>query len=242
MMLTKLTELLSQTRTLQLLAFIIISLVILLGAREWFSNASLLQNNVNSFSLRDWTVELAAHLNWLDNESDNLANSLTLFAFLALATSIGLPRQIAAFVAGINLGAFFGVIIATLATTLGCLMTYSVAYFFLNAKVTAKYPKKVKVLSDFLHERTFLKAIALRILPLGSNFLANIIAGISQVPANAFIGGSFIGFIPQMIIFSLAGSGISIGATNELIVSIILFITALIIGLFLVKVHRLKST
>jgi hypothetical protein len=107
MMLTKLTELLSQTRTLQLLAFIIISLVILLGAREWFSNASLLQNNVNSFSLRDWTVELAAHLNWLDNESDNLANALTLFAFLALATSIGLPRQIAAFVAGINLGAFF---------------------------------------------------------------------------------------------------------------------------------------
>jgi small-conductance mechanosensitive channel len=107
MMLTKLTELLSQTRTLQLLAFIIIILVILLSAKEWLSNASLLRNNVNSFSLRDWTVELAAHLNWLDNESDNLANSLTLFAFLALATSIGLPRQIAAFVAGINLGAFF---------------------------------------------------------------------------------------------------------------------------------------
>jgi uncharacterized membrane protein YdjX (TVP38/TMEM64 family) len=89
--------------------------------------------------------------------------------------------------------------------------------------------------------RLFLKAIALRLLPLGSNFLANIIAGASQVSTKAFIGGSFIGFIPQMIIFSLAGSGMSIGDSNELIASTLLFIIALVIGIFLVKTHRLKS-
>ena len=240
-MLTKLTLLLSQTRTLKVLVFIIIGLVIFVSVWEWFSTASFLQTSMQSFSLRDWTVKLVTQLNWFGNENSSLANSLTLFSFLVLATSIGLPRQIAAFVAGINLGAFLGVIIATLATTLGCLITYSIASFFFSAKITTKYPKKVKALSDFLNERTFLKAIALRILPLGSNFLANIVAGVSQVTAKAFIGGSFIGFIPQMIIFSLAGSGMSIGTTNELIASIVLFIIALVIGLFLVKTHRLKS-
>ena len=240
-MLTKLTRLLSQTRTLQVLAFIIISLLILLSTREWFHTSSLFVPSLQSFSLHDSIVKLAAQLNGFGNESFNIANSLTLFIFLAIATSIGLPRQLAAFVAGINLGAFYGVVIATLATTLGCFITYSIAYFFLNAKITAKYPIKSKVLSDFLNEQTFLKAIALRLLPLGSNFLANIIAGASQVSTKAFIGGSFIGFIPQMIIFSLAGSGMSIGDSNELIASTLLFIIAVVIGIFLVKTHRLKS-
>jgi uncharacterized membrane protein YdjX (TVP38/TMEM64 family) len=240
-MLTKLTLLLGQTRTLKVLAFIIISLVIMLTFIEWFNTSSLHQTYLQSFSLRDWTVKLAAQLNWFSNESSNLAKSMTLFTFLSLATSMGLPRQIAAFVAGINLGAFLGVIVATLATTMGCLMTYWVAHYFLNAKINTTYPTKLKVLSDFLNEQTFLKAIALRLLPLGSNFLANIIAGASQVSTKAFVGGSFIGFIPQMVIFSLAGSGMSIGSTNELIASIFLFIMALVIGVFLVKIHRLKS-
>ena len=240
-MLTKLSLWLSQTRTLHVLALLIIALVILLSVREWFNTSSTFQSNLQSFSLRDWTVQLTTHLNWFDNDSSSLAKSLTLFTFLSLATSVGLPRQIAAFVAGINLGAFLGVVIATLATTMGCLITYWIAHYFLNARIATKYPAKLKTLSDFLNEQTFLKAIALRLLPLGSNFLANIIAGASQISTRAFIGGSFIGFIPQMVIFSLAGSGISIGSTNELIVSILLFIIALVIGAFLIKMHRLKS-
>jgi uncharacterized membrane protein YdjX (TVP38/TMEM64 family) len=124
---------------------------------------------------------------------------------------------------------------------MGCLITYWIAHYFLNAKITTKYPTKLKALSDFLNEQTFLKAIALRLLPLGSNFLANIIAGASKVSTRAFVGGSFIGFIPQMVIFSLAGSGVTIGSTNELIASVLLFIIAFIIGVFLVKMHRLRS-
>jgi hypothetical protein len=157
-MLTKLTLLLSQTRTLQVLAFIIISLLILLSTKEWFHTSSLLAPSLQSFSLHDSIVKLATQLNGFGNESSNIANSLTLFIFLAIATSIGLPRQLAAFVAGINLGAFYGVVIATLATTLGCFITYSIAYFFLNTKITAKYPIKSKVLSDFLNEQTFFKS------------------------------------------------------------------------------------
>ena len=132
-------------------------------------------------------------------------------------------------------------IVATLAATLGCLITFSVARYLLSAKITRKYPSQLAKLSDFLSDRTFLKAIIIRILPLGSNFITNIIAGVSKVSMPAYISGSFVGFIPQMIIFSLAGSGIRLGEKNELLASAILFIIALVLAAYLVKKHKINS-
>jgi uncharacterized membrane protein YdjX (TVP38/TMEM64 family) len=195
----------------------------------------------NDFSLSDWTISLVDRLNWQREGSSQSLNTLLLFVFLSLATSIGLPRQIAALVAGINLGALLGVIIATLAATLGCLITFAVSRYLLSERITRKYPDKLAKLSTFLGEQTFLKAIVIRILPLGSNFLTNIIAGVSKVSMRAYVSGSFVGFIPQMIIFSLAGSGIRLGAQSELIASGALFVIALLISAYLVKKHKKRQ-
>jgi len=205
------------------------------------TQGAIVTSTENSFSLSDWTIEFVEKLNWQQDSSSTVLNTALLFAFLSLATSIGLPRQIAALVAGINLGAFIGLIIATLAATLGCLITFSVARHCFRASITRKYPKKLAKLSEFLGEQTFLKAIIFRILPLGSNFLTNIIAGVSKVSMPAYVGGSFVGFIPQMTIFSLAGSGIRLGAKNELVASAVLFVIALLLTGYLVKKHRQKA-
>ena len=196
--------------------------------------------SANNFHLSEWTISLVEKINWQKDSSLISLNTLLLFIFLALATSIGLPRQIAALVAGINLGALAGLLIATLATTIGCVITLSVSRYLLSKKISQKYPEKLAKLSNFLDEQTFLKAIVIRILPLGSNFLTNIIAGVSKVSMRAYVSGSFVGFIPQMIIFSLAGSGIRLGAKNELIVSLVLLIVALILSAYLLKKHRDK--
>jgi uncharacterized membrane protein YdjX (TVP38/TMEM64 family) len=176
-----------------------------------------------------------------DNSSANLLNHFILFIVLAITTSLGLPRQVAALVAGINLGAFWGAIIATFAATLGCLITFTAARYAFSEKIRLKYPSQLTKVSLFISEQTFLKAVVIRILPLGSNFLTNIIAGVTQVSAKAFVGGSFVGFIPQMIIFSLAGSGIRLGANNEIIISGILFIIALLITAYLVHKHKYEK-
>jgi len=208
------------------------------GLYQWLIQAPTAILTAEPFSLSDWTIGLVEQLDWHDKDSSQTINTLLLFVFLSLATSIGLPRQIAALVAGINLGAFIGMMLATLATTLGCLITFSVSRYLLSAKVTLKYPNQLAKLSEFLGERTFLKAIVIRILPLGSNFITNIIAGVSKVSMPAYVGGSFVGFIPQMIIFSLAGSGIRLGAQNELMASAILFIIAILLTTYLIKKHR----
>ncbi|WP_232771080.1 TVP38/TMEM64 family protein [Colwellia sp. 75C3] len=218
-------------------------IIIVMSLYQWLAHSPALSSTATEagFSLSDWTIALVEKLNWQQEDSSPAFNTLLLFLFLSLATSIGLPRQIAALVAGINLGAFIGVIVATLAATLGCLITFNVARYLLSARITRKYPTQLAKLSDFLGERTFLKAIIIRILPLGSNFITNIIAGVSKVSMPAYVSGSFVGFIPQMIIFSLAGSGIRLGAQNELIASAILFVIALLLTAYLVKKHKVKK-
>lgn len=245
-MLSTFFALLTHARTIKILASLIMIIVVVTGLYQWLNHspifssalASTLPSSEGHFSLSEWTISLIEKMNWHQEGSSPFFNTLLLFAFLSLATSIGLPRQIAALVAGINLGAFIGVIIATVATTLGCLITFSVARYLLSAKITRKYPNQLEKLSLFLGERTFLKAIVIRILPLGSNFLTNIIAGVSKVSMPAYVSGSFVGFIPQMVIFSLAGSGIRLGEKNELIASVILLVIALILSTYLVKKHK----
>lgn len=233
-MLSKPTLLSIGSKTSKNILALLLLFALLVGLYYWQApNLAL-----NSFDLSQWTIEQADKLNWQKTASNSSLNTLLLFSFLAVATSIGLPRQIAALVAGINLGAFLGVVVATLAATLGCLITFSISRYLLSKRITRKYPKQLAKLSAFLSEQTFLKAIVIRILPLGSNFLTNIIAGVSKVSMPAYVSGSFVGFIPQMIIFSLAGSGIRLGAQNELIASAVLFVIALCISAYLVKKHR----
>jgi len=227
----------SHIQKIKRLASLLIIVMVTIGLFHWLPPTLA----VNSFNLSDWTIQLVDKLNWQQEGSSETLNTLLLFIFLSLATSIGLPRQIAALVAGINLGVLLGVIIATLAATLGCLITFNVSRYLLSDKITRKYPEKVEKLSVFLGEQTFLKAIVIRILPLGSNFLTNIIAGVSKVSMRAYVSGSFVGFIPQMIIFSLAGSGIRLGAQNELIASGMLFVIALLISAYLVKKHKKRQ-
>jgi uncharacterized membrane protein YdjX (TVP38/TMEM64 family) len=231
---SKVSQLSSRVLQVKKVASFLIIVILMIGLFHWLS-PSLTENN---FNLSEWTIALVEGLNWQQAGSSPYLNTLILFIFLSLGTSLGLPRQIAALVAGINLGALFGVIVATLAATLGCLITFNVSRYLLSERITNKYPKQLEKLSNFLSEQTFLKAIVIRILPLGSNFLTNIIAGVSKVSMRAYVSGSFVGFIPQMVIFSLAGSGIRLGAQNELMASGILFIIALLISAYLVKKHK----
>lgn len=159
--------------------------------------------------------------------------AILLFLLITLLTSIGLPRQIGAFICGYCFDFIFGVMIATLATTLGCWLTFSFANKYLEKLVKRYFAKQQHAIHNFLSEQLFYKAIIIRILPLGSNFLTNLIAGACQLNAKPFIAGSFIGFIPQMVIFSLAGAGIKLDSSSHLIASISLFILALLLSYYL---------
>ncbi|MGB0986128.1 MAG: TVP38/TMEM64 family protein [Pseudoalteromonas spongiae] len=165
---------------------------------------------------------------------------ISLLCFLSLATAIGLPRQIAAFTCGYFFGLINGAVIATFAATLGCYTTYLIAHSRLSTFVFKKFPNKTAKIQQFLTTDLFLKAIIIRLLPLGSNFITNIVAGATRIPAIPFVSGSFIGYIPQMIIFSLAGSGIELLVEQRNYISLSLTIVALLLVAVCYYHHKQK--
>ncbi|MGJ8692610.1 MAG: TVP38/TMEM64 family protein [Thalassotalea sp.] len=167
-----------------------------------------------------------------------LIGAVFLLLFLAGLTAVGLPRQIAAFISGFSFGTGYGFIIALIATTIGCYLTLVVARRFLTAYIDKNYPRQQSSIASFLAQQLFYKAIIIRILPLGSNFLTNIIAGVCRLDKTRYVAGSFIGFIPQIFIFSLAGAGIKLASSSHLMISASLFVLALIGGAILYQSQK----
>ncbi len=156
-----------------------------------------------------------------------------LFVVLALGTGMGLPRQIAALSAGMLFGIKVGFGIATLATITGCILTFMVSRYLLADWVFKRFPDKSLLVHEFLSDSTFVKALIIRILPLGSNFVTNIIAGATRIPFAPYVAGSALGFIPQMVVFTLAGGGIKLASEQQSQLTAVLVVIACLLGLFL---------
>lgn len=162
-------------------------------------------------------------------------------SLLALATGLGLPRQIAAFTTGFLFDVLLGFFLALTAATAGCLLTYFLANKGLSHWFYRRYPEKCQTIHQFLSEQTFLKALIIRILPLGSNFLTNIVAGSTRIPLVPFVTGTCIGFIPQMLLFSALGSGIEMSTESKQQITIASTLCALLLIIKLFVHYRNKN-
>jgi Uncharacterized conserved protein len=96
----------------------------------------------------------------------------------------------------------------------------------------------VRQVENFLVRKPFAMTVALRLFPMGNNALLNLAAGLTRVPASAFISGSCIGYLPQTVVFALLGSGIRIDPLWRTLVSALLFILATATGLALYRKYR----
>jgi uncharacterized membrane protein YdjX (TVP38/TMEM64 family) len=163
---------------------------------------------------------------------------LAALILLAILTSIGLPRQVAAFSCGYIFGITYGTLIATLAATIGCMLTLFIAKTFFRQKVLTTYPEKLNRISAFFSTHTFSKALIIRLLPAGSNFLTNVLAGIANIKFIPYVLGTCVGFVPQMLIFSLLGAGVKVGEQQQIILSLCLLIVALIFGYWLYRKEK----
>jgi uncharacterized membrane protein YdjX (TVP38/TMEM64 family) len=82
-------------------------------------------------------------------------------------------------------------------------------------------------------------ATLIRLLPVGSNVLTNLVAGVSSVPLLPFLAGSLVGYLPQTVIFVLLGSGIHVQPVWRTVVSVALFVVSGLLGVVLYRRVRL---
>lgn len=185
---------------------------------------------------------LDAHLDetWIDAyvRGRGVPGVLAFVAVGGLCTAVGLPRQIVAFLGGYAFGLVEGTALAVLATVAGCAVSFYYARFLGRDLIAHRFPGKVRRIDGFLAENPFSMTLLIRFLPVGSNLLTNLAAGVSSVPGPPYFAGSAVGYLPQTVIFALIGTGIKVAPAINIALAAGLFVLSGILGVYLYRRHR----
>lgn len=177
---------------------------------------------------------------WIDTavRGQGVKGEILFVAAGTLVIGIGLPRQLVAFLGGYAFGLAQGTALALLAATLGCIGTLFYARLLGRGLIAHRFAGRIRRIDDFLAENPLTMTLLIRFLPLGSNLITNLAAGVSRVPALPFIGGSALGYIPQTMIFALVGSGIAVDMGLRVGLSAVLFAASGALGVYLYRRHH----
>ena len=181
---------------------------------------------------------------WIDREvrGKGMSGELLYVAVAAFATAVAIPRHIISFLGGYAFGLGMGTALALLATEIGCALTFYYARLIGRPLVSARFGARVQRIDDFLAANPFSMTLLIRLLPIGNNFATSLAAGVSRVPARLFLLGSLLGYIPQTLVFALAGSGIETGAGVRVGLAVLLFFMSAAIGIWLYRKYRHGKT
>jgi len=164
---------------------------------------------------------ILAHIsdkNWLSGyltDKGYVGYSLIVLASFALVAAGG-PKQVVAFVFGYVYGPIVGTLVTLLVCLVAALANYMVARVLLTHTLARFFPLRMNKFNQFASRAPFMKILMLRLLPVGSNLVTNLLSGSVGVPVWAFITASAIGYLPQTLIFALVGHGIN-GADHAMI-------------------------
>lgn len=177
---------------------------------------------------------------WIDAQvrGQGLRGELVFLGIAGVATAVGFPRQVVAFLGGYAFGFAYGTLLAVLGTLLGSLMAFFYARWFGRALVLHRFPRRIRKLDEVLSGHPFTMAVILRLLPVGSNVATNLVAGVCSVAALPFLAGSGVGYLPQTVVFALAGSGVNFDPEVRLTLAIVLFVVSSLLGAWLYRRHR----
>lgn len=177
---------------------------------------------------------------WIDARvrGHGLNGALLFLLVGAIVTAVGLPRQIFAFLGGYAFGIGMGTLLGALAALFGCMLSFAYARMFGKNLLREKLGARAGRFDHFIHAHPFSMTVLIRLLPVGSNLLTNLAAGISSIRPTSFFAGSFLGYLPQTLVFALVGSGAHIAPVLKISLAIALFLASMAMGLYLYRRHR----
>ncbi len=180
---------------------------------------------------------------WMDNfvRNQGVQGVVIYLGIVTILTAMGIPRQACSLLGGYIFGMWLGTLFATIANAMACCLCFCYARFLGQKWIREKYAHKMQNFTDFICQSPFMLTLVVRIIPLGSNFLTNFLAGVSPIPARSFLSGSAIGFSIQNFIFATMGSGLHLEGTRKFIISAILYIVSLSLGFWVYKRYKMHK-
>ncbi|MDQ1315622.1 MAG: family rane protein [Pseudomonadota bacterium] len=203
-----------------------LALILSLALLGYLFNASDLGNSVNEA--------------WIDARvrGHGLNGALLFLLMGGLFTAIGLPRQIIAFLGGYAFSVWLGTLLGALAALIGCMLTFAYARLFGKGLLRSRLGERAGRFDRFIHDHPVSMTVLIRLLPAGSNLLTNLAAGISSIRPVHFFSGTFLGYLPQTLVFALVGSGVHIAPALKLALAIGLFLVSGVLGVWLYRRYR----
>ncbi len=159
-----------------------------------------------------------------------------------VACALGVPRQVAAYAAGLGFGLWTGCVLALVAQLLGCAADFIWARAVAREWAARRMRGRLARLDAALARHPFSATFTLRLLPVGSNVALNLLAGVSGVPTVPFLAASALGYVPQTVVFVLLGSGVSVGHGTQVALAVGLFAVASVAVLWLLRRVRAGET
>ena len=157
-----------------------------------------------------------------------------------LLTASGVPRQMVAFTGGYLFGPWLGGGVALLGQMFGCLIDLWLARTLAAERARRLLTgRRLALARDTLLSHPFGTTLMLRLLPVSSNVLVNLLAGAACVPVGRFLAATLVGYLPQTLIFSLLGSGAKVGRAEQIAAAAALFVLSACLGLFLYRRRRI---
>ena len=164
------------------------------------------------------------------------------FLIYVVATAVSLPGAAILTLAG---GALFGLttgtILVSFASTIGALLAYLVARYFLHDYVQKKFSERLKVINQKVKQEGAFYLLFLRLVPVFPFFLVNLVMALTPIRAWTFYWVSQLGMFPATLIYINAGTQIAKISSPSDIASPSLLIALALLGLLPLITKSLMS-
>jgi uncharacterized membrane protein YdjX (TVP38/TMEM64 family) len=177
---------------------------------------------------------------WIDEQvrGKGWSGELLFVVVAGTVTAVAVPRHIVSFLGGYAFGFGLGSALALAAAELGCVLDFFYARFIGRPLLSTRLGARVRRIDEFLAANPFSMTLLIRLLPVGNNFGTSLAAGVSSAPARPFLLGTLLGYIPQTLVFALAGSGVEMGGSARIALAVLLFVVSGAIGIWLYRRYR----
>ena len=178
-------------------------------------------------------------------ESVNTRYTLAVIVYIAVyiaATALSIPGATVLTLLG---GFFFGPWLATVyinvGATVGALLIFLAARYFLGDGIQAKYGEKLKKFNREIEENGPNYMLTLRLIPIFPFFLVNLFSGVTTIKPRQFLWTTSLGIIPGSFAYAwlgFAGATIGEGAPWQLFVALGLLAALSLIPVFMRKFKK----
>jgi pyruvate/2-oxoglutarate dehydrogenase complex dihydrolipoamide dehydrogenase (E3) component/uncharacterized membrane protein YdjX (TVP38/TMEM64 family) len=175
-------------------------------------------------------------------QQNTILTLVMFFVVYVVMAALSLPgAAIMTVLAGALFGLITGVIVVSLASTLGATLAFLVARYLFRDTLQARYADKLQVINDGVEKEGPLYLFAMRLVPLFPFFLVNILMGFTKIKTTTFAWVSQIGMLAGTAVFVYAGTQLAQIDSLSSILSPGLLIAFGLLGVFPVIAKKVMS-